>query len=484
MIETLPPPWPTMLAVVQITLAAVASGHVVLHKREVGSAIGWIGLVWLVPFAGAGLYALFGVNRIRRRATDLRARRTPPAATSRPRGPAPQPGSAPADFSPPTSGMSAVAALIDRITDRRVLPGNIVEPLEGGERAYAAMLDAIEGAQAGIGLTTYVFDHDAAGSRFVDALARACARGVAVRVLIDGVGARYSVPSIMRALGESSIPAREFLPSLFPWSIHYANLRNHRKILVVDGRTAFAGGMNIRTGHVATSGPSAIQDLHFRLDGPVVAHLAETFADDWAFVCGEILSGEAWFPPLPEQGTTAARGIAAGPDEAFERIRWAILGALAAARSRVRIVTPYFLPDRVLSTALQLASMRGVQVDIVLPRRCNLRLVQWASGARISSFVARGCRIWRTPPPFDHTKLMTVDGLWSLFGSANWDSRSFRLNFELDVECYDAGLAAALDGLIDRKIAGAELLTMSRLRRRPLHRRLRDGAAWLLSPYL
>ncbi len=281
-------------------------------------------------------------------------------------------------------------------------------------QAYAAMLDAIDRAERTVGLTTYIFDRDPTGESFAAALARAVKRGVEARVLIDGVGVRYSYPAITGLLRREGVTSAEFLPSLFPLSLHYANLRNHRKILVADGRVGFTGGLNIRQGHSERAGPGCIRDVHFRLQGPVVAHLAETFAEDWAFTTGELLSGDGWFPPIPPAGSVFARGIAAGPDEAFERVRWAILGAISQARERIRIVTPYFLPDTALATALQVAALRGVEIDIAFPRKNNLRLVQWASWAKIFQFLARGCRVWLTPPPFDHSKLMTVDRLVEL----------------------------------------------------------------------
>jgi cardiolipin synthase len=161
-----------------------------------------------------------------------------------------------------------------------------------------------------------------------------------------------------------------------------------------------------------------------------------------------------------------------------------MLGAMSQARERIRIVTPYFLPDTALSTTLQLAALRGVGIDIAFPERNNLRLVQWASWAKIFQFLARDCRVWLTPPPFDHSKLMTVDGLWSLIGSMNWDPRSLRLNFEFGVECYDAALAAEVDALIDHKIGMSRPLTLADVHARSFPTKLRDGAAWLLSPYL
>ncbi|QLH39019.1 MAG: PLDc N-terminal domain-containing protein [Defluviicoccus sp.] len=478
---------PALLATFQLLLAAVVSAHVILHKRDVRAAIGWLGLIWLVPLAGSVLYALFGINRIRRRASGLKAHRSPlrPDARHAAAAPASVPcgGQQLRDAAPPQP-LPALARLMDRVAGMPLVHGNHILPLAGGVAAYAAMLHAIETANRTLALSTYIFDADATGRRFVDALAAAAHRGVAVRVLIDGVGGRYSRPLVLTLLRERGVTAVEFLPSLFPLSLHYANLRNHRKILVADGRIGFTGGMNIRQGHCLDEGRDAIDDIQFELHGPVVGHLMDTFADDWAFASGELLSGEDWFPRLPAAGPVTARGIAAGPDEAAERIRWAILGALSEARQRVRIVTPYFLPDATLSTALNLATLRGIALDIVLPARNNLRLMQWASWAKLARFLIHGCRVWLTPPPFDHGKLMTVDGAWSLIGSANWDPRSLRLNFELNVEAYDVSFASKLDDLIDARIARARPVTLDDVERRPLAFKLRDGAAWLLSPYL
>lgn len=377
-----------------------------------------------------------------------------------------------------------MAHLLDRIADTPLTFGNSILALPGGARAYPAMLQAIDGAARTVALATYIFDRDDIGADFVAALDRAMRRGVAVRVLIDGVGARYSRPSIVGGLKARGITVAEFLPSFFPLSIHYANLRNHRKLLIADGAIGFTGGMNIREGHRRTDGPTAIADVHFRFEGPVVTQLAETFAVDWAFASGEVLTGDGWLPKLGEVGKIPARGIASGPDEAFERVRWTLLAALSQAKQRIRIVTPYFLPETSLSSALQLAVLRGVEVDVVIPEVSNLRLMQWATWAKLHSLLARGCRLWLTPPPFDHAKLMTVDGAWSLIGSANWDQRSLRLNFEFDVECYGGDFTAAVDELIDERLTRARPLDLDAIDGRPLLLRLRDNAAWLLSPYL
>lgn len=479
-----------LVSAITIAAAVAASVHAILGKRDVRSAVGWVGLVWLVPLVGAILYYLFGINRIRRRATELRA---PRALSSRGAADAmPFPGAVPAQgdlgqvLPPHGRHLMGIAAMVDAITPLPLTLGNQITPLNGGEVAFDQMLAAIRGAQRTVAMASYIFDNDAAGNLFVSALAEAVRRGVQVRVLIDGVGAQYSFPTGTSRLRRVAVPVAEFLPALVPLHLPYGNLRNHRKLLIVDGRDGFTGGMNVRGGYLLSSPrhKPAVRDVHFRLRGPVVAHLSRTFGEDWTFCTGEELTGEEWLPSLSPCGGVAARGIAAGPDAEVERLRWTILTALARAETRVRIVTPYFVPDHMLITSLVLASMRGVRIDILFPERGNLRLVQWASWAQLDRLVDAGCRVWLTPPPFDHAKMMTVDGVWSLIGSANWDERSLRLNFEFNVECYDEDLAAVLDRLIDVRQTAAREMSRDEVVGLDRWRKLRNGTAWLFSPYL
>jgi cardiolipin synthase A/B len=255
----------------------------------------------------------------------------------------------------------------------------------------------------------------------------------------------------------------------------------------VDGTQGFCGGLNIRDGSLLALNPAKpTLDIHFRLRGPVVRQLMAAFAFDWHFTTSEALEGDAWPADAATgaAGSVFARGIADGPDEDFEALLLTLLGALATATRSVRIVTPYFLPDPPLLDALKVAALRGVRVQIVLPERTNLPLVQWAQAAHLADVLMGGARLFLTPPPFDHGKLVVIDGVWSLIGSANWDPRSLRLNFEYVVECYSADLAATLGGIIDAKCARARELTVADLDRRPLPVKLRDGAAWLMQPYL
>ena len=472
--------WPNLAAALTLAVTLLASAHAVLQKRDVRAAVAWVGLIWLVPFVGSVLYLLLGVNRIKRRAAALqRALPAPPAPHA-----LPEPALARA-LSPAGHHLGHLAQLMNQMVRRPLTEGNRVTLLVGGDAAYPQMLEAIDGAQESLTLCTYIFDNDAVGVRFADALERAVKRGVEVRVLADAVGLRYSMPTMYRVLRRRGVKVARFLPARAPWRFPYMNLRNHRKILVADGKLGFTGGMNLRVGHALSEHPRhPVQDLHFRVEGPVVAHLQEVFAEDWAFTTGERLEGDAFFPALEPAGRTLARGIADGPDEDFEKLRWAILGALACARHSVKVMTPYFLPDPALVTSLNVAALRGVEVDLVLPAKGNLPLVQWAATAQLWQVLEHGCRVHVTPPPFDHSKLLVVDRSWTLMGSGNWDPRSLRLNFELNVECYDPELAGRLDDYIAGRLAAARPLTLAEVDGRPLPVRLRDGVARLFTPYL
>ncbi|HEY5296890.1 MAG TPA: phospholipase D-like domain-containing protein [Verrucomicrobiae bacterium] len=470
--------WPHLVAGFDFLAALLASIHALLHKRDSRAATLWLGIIWFVPVLGAILYLTFGVNRIRRRAVSLRLNNSSMKTISEKISNSPQ---------LEAEHLQTLAATVQRVVKRPLTAGNKIAPLVNGDEAFPAMLAAIESAQKSVSLSTYIFDNDASGKKFVVALERAVQRGVQVRVLIDAAGTRYSWPPITHKLRHAKIPFAKFLPAslLTPWRVATINLRSHRKSLIVDGKIAFTGGINIRHGNVLVEKPkSPVQDLQFRVEGPVIAQLQEAFASDWNFCAKEILDGELWFPQLAESGNVIARAITDGPDADYDKLRLTLLAALADAQTSVQILTPYFLPDIALVTALNLASLRGVRVDIILPAKNNLPFVQWASRAMWWQVLERGCHVWLTPPPFDHSKLMVVDGHWVLLGSANWDARSLRLNFELNVECYGREFAQQMEKLIRKKISAAREITLAQVDARIFPAKLRDAIARLFSPYL
>ena len=470
--------WAYLVAGFNLMAATLASCHALLHKRDSRAATLWIGIVWLMPVLGPVFYLAFGVNRIRRRAVQLGMHESVISEV-------------PDDFGEPEPAgaehLKMLARVVGTVVERPLAQGNKVDPLVNGDEAFPAMLAAIESAQQSISLVSYIFDNDPTGRQFVDALQRAVQRGVEVRVLIDAAGTRYSWPPITRMLKRARVPYARFLPSslLQPWRVATINLRNHRKILVVDGQIGFTGGMNIRHGNVLASRPkSPVQDLHFRVEGPAVTRLQEAFVNDWAFTTREVLDGEKWFPKLTKSGNVIARVIADGPDADYDKLRWTLLAALAEAQTSIQIITPYFIPDSALVTALNLAALRGVRVDIVLPAKSNLPFVHWASRSMWWQVLERGCHLWLAPPPFDHSKLMIVDRHWVFIGSANWDARSLRLNFELNVECYGRDLAEKLSLIMAKKLIGAHEVTLAEVDARSIPGKLRDALVRLFSPFL
>ncbi|RIK85692.1 MAG: cardiolipin synthase [Hyphomicrobiales bacterium] len=479
--------WPHMLAAISVGMAAAAIVHVVMSKEEVRAAIGWVGVILLSPIVGALVYAIAGINRIRR-ATMISERRRATGGDALHHAVFDVSRALVADLY--GERFAAMKTLGDRVAKHAMTAGNTIRMLEGGDETYARMIAAIDGARRGIILETYIFDRDAIGLRLAEALVRARRRGVAVRVLIDAVGARYTVPSIVGTLSEGGVAVDLFNGKLIMGlRLPYANLRTHRKILVVDGATAFVGGMNIREGFTSefATGERA-RDTHFCVSGPVVADLFSVAAEDWRFTTDEALDDDAWRiepPPTAHFGAPVfIRAVSSGPDASLETNHRMLMGAFSVAERSIRIMSPYFLPDRELISALATAGRRGVEIDIVVPAHNNLFLVERAMTAQFEQVLKNYCRIWRAQGPFDHSKLMAVDSVWAFVGSSNLDPRSLRLNFEIDIELLDSGFAGAIDARIEAAIATAEPVTIEELRARPFPLRLADRLLWLGSPYL
>lgn len=453
-----------------LVVAGSVTVHALLHKRDVGAALGWIGLSWLAPFVGGFLYFVAGINRVRRRAHRLRRR----VRTRH------KPEEIDVD---PDDDLEPLQRGVGRISRRPLETGNTFETYQNGDEAYPPMLAAIQSARRSIGLSSYILDPDTNGMAFIEALAAARERGVEVRVIVDGVGGGWILSKAYHALHRRGVKAARFMHSPWPWRMPLLNLRSHKKILVVDGTIGFTGGMNIRDENVmATHSKHPVADTHFKVTGPVVAQLVDAFIDDWTFTTGEGLEGDAWLPDLSPTGAAKARVLTSGPDQDVEKIEFCVLQAIACAQDSIFVMTPYFLPDERLLTSLSLAAMRGVAVHVVIPKRSNKRIVDWATRANLGTALRDGVEVKLGPPPFRHSKVMVIDGEWSLIGSANWDLRSFRLNFELCMEVYDESFALGLQRFVTRQ--GGAALTNRDLKARSLPVRLRDAGMRLMMPYL
>lgn len=472
--------WGWVLLVVQTLLGLGAAWHALLNKRDSRSALGWMAVALALPIAGPLAYVLFGINRVRARAR--RRSRLSPAAGAAPCGPD--------DSCIAVSELSDLARAGAVITGMPLRPGNRIAALRNGEQVYPAMLEAIAAAVVSIDLSTYIFENNATGHRFVDALVAARQRGVRVRVLLDGMGEWYS-PGAHRLLRRGGLEVKSFNPlRLLPPNLA-VNLRNHRKLLVVDGAVAFAGGINIGDRHllVPPRTKHPVADLHFQLWGPVVADLQRVFTDTWRQAGGNFSAVADVEKPSADTttgptGASLCRVIADGPDETLDQLTLVLQSAVSAARRSVRIMTPYFLPSRELIAGLQSAALRGVVVTIVLPERSNLPYVHWATRNLLWELLHREVRVFYQPAPFNHGKLLVVDESYVLLGSANIDPRSLRLNYELGVEVFDPAFGADMSGLFDTLVAGSRPVTSVEVEGRSLIVRTRDALCWLFSPYL
>jgi cardiolipin synthase len=463
-------------------LSLLCAWHALLTKREPRSALAWIGITLLLPLGGPLLYLAFGVNRIRTRARRLHGRFALPLefGYEQAEDAEPAPPDVPAGTGEPDS---PIARASGRISHRPCLPGNTADLLHNGEQAYPAMIEAIRSAERYVYLSTYIFGARGAARDLIDALKAAQRRGVTVCVLIDGLGQWYTLARARPLLKEAGVRVAEFLPlRLWPPSLH-VNLRNHRKVLVVDGEVAFTGGMNIADYHcVAGGGRNRVIDLHLRLRGPVVGQMETVFAEDWHFATGQALPEPA--PGGIGPGSASCRVITDGPNEDLDRLALVLLAAVSAAQRRVTIMTPYFLPSRELLGALQAAALRGVQVSILLPGKNNLPYVHWATRNMLWELLQHGVEVRYQPPPFVHSKLLLIDEDYAQVGSANLDPRSLRLNFELNVELFDPAFNALLADHCAAAWERSRPVTLTEISQRRLAERTRDAFCWLFSPYL
>ncbi len=485
--------WIFSLLVAGVSLWAAT--HAMLWKRSPKAAMGWLAVSLTLPGLGALLYFFFGINRIQTRARVLedRSARVDPkdrAPRRRAEGRSPKAQEmirkgryvVPAGIDDSLSGLERVSAAV---TGLSLVGGNHIEMLHNGEEVFPSMIEAIDGACERLCLTTYIFEANTTGFEIADALIRATSRGVDVRVLIDGFGDLYTRPRMSKELARRGLRIEQFLKlRLIPPSLHF-NLRNHRKILVADGRIGFTGGMNIGDRHLALDldNPARVVDVHFRMQGPIVAELERVFFDDWLFTTGRRREP---VPPITTHaaGEALCRVVVDGPDDDIDKLVTILVGAVSAARIKVAIMSPYFLPPRELIGALQAAALRGVEVTVILPALNNLLYVHWATRNMLWELLERGVGVYYQPAPFVHSKLFLVDDHYVQVGSANLDPRSLRLNFEMSVEVFDKPFAKLVADHFEAVRQMSRKVTLEELDSRPFLERLRDSFTWLFSPYL
>ncbi|WP_164978549.1 phospholipase D-like domain-containing protein [Pseudoxanthomonas composti] len=356
-----------------------------------------------------------------------------------------------------------------------VLPGNRVEPLHNGEQIFPAMLAAIRGAQHTIAFETYIYWSGDIGREFSDALCERAKAGVIVNVTIDWGGSLKMDTTLMRAMESSGVQVHRYRPLRW-YNIGRVNNRTHRKLLVVDGRIGFTGGVGVADqwmGHAQD--PDHWRDSHYRIEGPVVAQVQAAFNDNWIKTTGRVLNGHTYFPRLEPAGETDAHLFLASPAGGSESMHLMYLLAIAAACRQIDLAAAYFVPDALITEALLQARDRGVQIRVLLPgKHIDSLSVRLASRASWGPLLEAGIQIHEYQPTMLHTKLLIIDGYLVSVGSTNFDIRSFRLNDEASLNMYDRAMARQMTEVFEADMAQAQPYTYERWRQRPMREKLAE----------
>lgn len=363
--------------------------------------------------------------------------------------------------------------------------GNRLVLLRNGVEIFPPMLEAIEAARESVNFLTFIYWTGDIAERFADALSGAAKRGVEVRVLLDYVGSRPMSDKLVEQMVEAGCEVARF-HSIQWYALRRLNNRTHRKILVVDGKLGFTGGVGIAEEWSGDAeNPDHWRDDHFRIEGPVVHELQGAFTENWRQATGEVLSGPDMLPQLERAGPVTVVPLLGTPRGSISRISFTYWLSLHAARTTVNITTPYFVPDRSLKQVLMDAARRGVDVTLLLPNEHNdRRIIRWAAQSFYPELIECGVRIFEYQPTMIHVKRVTVDGTWGIIGSANFDNRSFNLNYEIALAISDADFVGELDRCLEEDLERAREITLDEAKRRFVLARARDHAVLALREQL
>jgi cardiolipin synthase len=381
-------------------------------------------------------------------------------------------------------GASAVASAqfhyeVSNLPGPTVLDGNRIKELQNGAESFPAMLAAIRGARTSVDFETYVDWSGFISRAFASALSERARAGVPVHVLVDAIGGARMKDSVVNEMKGAGVEFHFFHP-LHWWTLDRINNRDHRKILVVDGKVGFTGGIGIADEWSGDARrPDHWRDMQFQVEGPAVAQMQAVFESNWMLVTGHVLYGPAYFPKLPPAGQASAQMIASSPDDGSGNMQLMYLLAISAANKSIDLEASYFIPGDLIRRALKAALKRGVRVRIIVPgAHVDSSIVHAASQAQWGSMMAAGAHIYRYQPSLFHCKMMIVDGYLTMVGSANFDNRSFRLNDEANLNIYDAGFAGEMTKVFEQDLARSRETTLAQWRNRPWTRKAKD---WLSS---
>lgn len=362
---------------------------------------------------------------------------------------------------------------------------NKVKILNNGSETFASMLDAISKAKKFIHIEFYIFEYDKIGKKFCEALAQKVAEGIEVRVIFDSVGNRALKRKSLKKIRAMGIDMRSFMPVRIVKFANKINYRNHRKIIVVDGEVAFTGGINIADRYLEGVRQGIWRDTHLRIEGEAVNSLQTIFMTDWYFVSEkELLNNKKYFPANKITNESPLQITTSGPDSDWQSIMQAYFAAINRADKYIYVSTPYLLPNQAVLTAMRVASLRGVDVRVIIPFRGDNKIVSWASYSYVTNLLEAGVRVYLYQIGFNHSKYFVIDDQMCSIGSANLDIRSFEDDFEVNAMLYDPEIAIELKGYFMVDTEGSIEVTKEMWDLHPKWETFMENLARLLSPLL
>ena len=450
------------------------------RRRRPISSLAWLAVIFFQPWVGLFFYLLIGRNRLPLRRTRQHSLLLAELESIEKRFEG-HPHLIQPELGP---GSWAAVRLAERLGYMPILGGNSAELMGRTEEVVERLVRDIDEAQEHVHLLFYIFADDGAGRKVGEALMRAAKRGVKCRVLADAVGSWGMFGGLGERMRQAGVEVREALPvGLFRRRMARIDLRNHRKVAVIDGRIGYAGSQNIVDASYGR-GDMLWHDLMVRLRGPVVLELQAVFVGDWYFEAEEVLDGEGIFPEPEVAGEVSAQTLPSGPNYPTENYQRMVVAALYAAVERVVITTPYFVPDESFMQAMETAVLRGVEVELILPRKSDMVLVNAASRAYFDDLLEAGVRIFLYDDGLLHAKTMSIDDKIAFIGSGNFDIRSFELNFEVNLLFYGSEVAGQLKALQQEYLSRSVKVTQHRWSTRPMVQKVVQNVAKLLSPLL
>jgi cardiolipin synthase len=455
---------------------------ILTRRRQPTSTVAWILSIILLPYVGGLLFLFFGINRVQRRKRRIRTARE---SIGR-RLPHHDPHHAAADkLSALNVTQQRIASLTRRIETSPIVTGNRIEVLNDTNIILRRIEEAVLSAKDSIHLEYYIWQPDKTGMRLRDLIVERARQGIHVRFLYDGLGSlaltrRFLAPLIAeKGIAAPFVPGRTFRER---WSF---NLRSHRKIVVVDGRIGFTGGMNIGDEYLGRKKSLGYwRDTHLEIEGPCVNQLQRVFAEDWYYATGEELLAPQFFPPTHSAGSVMAQIISGGPDGNLREFHTLMFSAINDAQNQILLTTSYFVPTESLLAALCSAAMRGVRVRLLLPAKSDHWFVVYAGRSYFEELLDAGVEIYEYRRGILHAKTLTIDGCWSLVGSPNFDPRSLLLNFEVGAAMFDEGIATTLEDQFEKDLVHARRIDRDEWLKRPTRQIFWENACRLFSPVL